>query len=135
MDGSGEMHEERLQCAVRGYHVYRFTWEPYLGDDFSTAHERNNGHDKYAVAVFPVDCKERTIVGHLPREISKVSCLFLLRGGIISGVVTGRRRKTAESCGGIEVPCELIFKHRRSIVLRLKQLIEEQYTPREPSAE
>ncbi len=32
----------RLPCVVRGYHVYKAMWDPYLGDDFSTMHQRNN---------------------------------------------------------------------------------------------
>ena len=129
---AGEVYSVRIPCAVRGYHVYQFSWEPSVGDHFTTAHERNNYHDKYTVAVFPVDCKESDIAGHLPREISKVCCLFLLRGGVISGVVAGRHRKTVEPCGGLEVPCELTFTHRSSRkVERLKQLVQEQYTPRE----
>ena len=43
--------EWRFVCVVRGYHVYKDVWDPYLGDGFTTKHERNNPHDKYAVAV------------------------------------------------------------------------------------
>ena len=35
-------------------------------------------HDKHAVAVLPVDAKSKKIVGHLPREITKECCLFVL---------------------------------------------------------
>ncbi len=34
-------------------------------DDFSTKHQRNSPHDKYAIAVLPVDVKVAKIVGHL----------------------------------------------------------------------
>ena len=37
---------------VRGYHVYKDVWELYLGGDFTTKHQRNNPHDKYAALVF-----------------------------------------------------------------------------------
>ena len=59
--------EWRFVCVVRGYHVYKDVWDPYLGDGFTTKHERNNPHDKYAVAVLPVDAKSKRTVGHLNR--------------------------------------------------------------------
>ena len=71
-------------------------WDPHLGEGFTTKHEQNNPHDKYAVAVLPVDAKSKRTVGHLPREISKECCLFILHGGTIPGVVKDRRRKTLE---------------------------------------
>ena len=60
----------KLLCVVRGYHVYQSVWEPYLGDEFATKHEKTNPHDKYAMAVLSVDAKVAKTVGHLPREIS-----------------------------------------------------------------
>ena len=32
----------RLLCVVRGYHVYKAIWDPYLGDEFTTKHEKNS---------------------------------------------------------------------------------------------
>ena len=75
----------RLLCVVRGYHVYKAIWDPYLGDEFTTKHEKNNPRDKYAIAVLPIDAKVAKIVGHLPMEISKECCLFVLHGGTITG--------------------------------------------------
>ena len=52
MEGSGMEHERgsyewKLLCVVRGYHVYKDVWVPYLEDDFTTEHQRCNPHDKY----------------------------------------------------------------------------------------
>ena len=74
-------------CVVRGYHIYKDVCDPYLGDGFTTKHKWNNPHNKYAVAVLPVDAKSNRTVGHLLREISKECYLFILHGGTISGVV------------------------------------------------
>ena len=50
------------------------------------------------------------IVGHVPRALSAVCCLFLGKGGTIFCEVTGRRRFSADlPQGGLEVPCTLIF--------------------------
>ena len=71
-----------------------------------------NNHDRYAVAV----TKDRTIVGHLPRKVSRVCSLFLKRGGRIDCVVTGRWRYSLDlRQGGLEV--------RVNYYLLLKQII------------
>ena len=57
----------RVSGAVRGYHVYGDTWNPYVGEQLTTEQETGNPEDKDAVTVR----KDGTaIVGHMPREIS-----------------------------------------------------------------
>ena len=53
------------------------------------------------------------IVGHLPKEISKICLYFIANRGITTGEVTDKRRRTKEVCGEMEVPCLLKFKHTR----------------------
>ena len=48
--------------------------------------------DRYAIAVL----KQETIIGHLPRKISKVCSLFLRSGGSIRYTVTGSRRHPSD---------------------------------------
>ena len=47
-----------------------------------------NSSDRYVVAVL----KDDVVVGHLPRQLSRILSLFLLRNGTIDCVVTGGRR-------------------------------------------
>ena len=104
--------------------MYKEIWSPFIGDTFASKHERSNAHDRYVMAVVPDDMKRKRTVGHLPKEISKICCLFVLRGGIIIGKVTGARTRTRADCGGMEIPCELTFKHHNKKVLdKLKLLI------------
>ncbi len=35
----------RILCVVRGYHVYKAIRDPYLGDEFTTKHQKNNPHE------------------------------------------------------------------------------------------
>ena len=92
---------------MRGYHVYKDIWEANVGEELECVKERRNEKDRYAVAVV----KNDTIIGHLPRKISKVCSLFLRRGGNICCIVTGRRRFSADlPQGGLEIPCTLMFK-------------------------
>ena len=41
--GNGRRVEICVCC--HGYHVYKDEWDSYMGDRFSTKHERNNQHD------------------------------------------------------------------------------------------
>ena len=125
MAASSSASEIKISSAVRGYHVYKEICDPFIDDTFGTKHERDNSHYRYAMAVIPDDMKRKRVVAHLPREISKICCLFVLRGGIIAGRVTGTRRKTRAECGGMEIPCELTFKHgQRKVLDKLKLLLE-----------
>ena len=60
----------RIESTVRGHHVYKAAWSPYIGEELPVQREVNNIHDDFAVAVL----KNGNTVGHVPREISRVCC-------------------------------------------------------------
>ena len=69
-------------CGIRGFHVYKEVWKPILGERLNLSHERKNLHDRYAIAAYkrlPGRLAD-SIIGHLPREISRPTRFFLLRG-------------------------------------------------------
>ena len=93
-----------------------------------TEHEHSNPHDKYVVAGLPVDSKTKNAVLHLPREVSKECCLFIYHKGTITGVVNGRRRKTFETCSGMEILCELKFSHnKKKVVGKVNLCVSQKY--------
>ena len=105
------MEDFEWPCCIRGYHIYKEIWDAAIGEHLTCERENSNNHDRYAVAV----TKDRTIVGHLPRKVSRVCSLFLKRGGI-DCVVTGRWRYSLDlRQGGLEV--------RVNYYLLLKQII------------
>ena len=67
-------------------------WAAAIGEEVVCGREPTNMADRYAVAVL----KQETIIGHLPRKISKVCSLFLRRGGSIRCTVTGSRRHPSD---------------------------------------
>ena len=72
-----------------------------LLERYSCEREPRNAKDGYAVAVK----KDRTVIGHLPRKVSRVCSLFLRRGGSIHCTVTGRQRYSVDlPQGGLEIP-------------------------------
>ena len=50
-DSPGAWFSVRINGAVRGYHVYGATWNPYVGELLTTVPETANREDKYAVAM------------------------------------------------------------------------------------
>ena len=61
--------------AVWGYHVYKDSWAPTVGEEFVCYQERANEHDRHAVAVYG-DGDSNGVLGHLPREFLQVAFLF-----------------------------------------------------------
>lgn len=114
------MEEIEKESCIRGYHVYKDTWQANIGDELECVRQPGNSKDRFAVATL----RNNTIVGHLPKKISTVCSLFLRRGGTIKCLVTGRRRYSTDlQQGGLEVPCRLFFKGDFKIIKKLKKCI------------
>ena len=114
-----EAELEIVSC-VRGFHVYRFLWNPVLGEELICRREIGNAEDRYAVGVYITE--ENALVGHLPRRISLLCSIFLRRGGNISCKVSGARRYSADlPQGGLEIPCYLLFKREKGDIRNLKK--------------
>ena len=80
--------------------------------------EPRNSTDRYAVAVK----KDGTIIGHLPRKISRVCSLFL---GVIRCTVSGTRRYSMDlPQGGLKTPCVVKFEANAKELHKLKLLIK-----------
>ena len=41
-----------IETAIRGYHVYRVLWEPYVEETLIVLHGSGNNHDRHAMAVY-----------------------------------------------------------------------------------
>ena len=59
----------RIESTVRGHHVYKAAWSPYIGEELPVQREVNNIHDDFAVAVL----KNGNTVGHVPLASSMVT--------------------------------------------------------------
>ena len=101
-----------IDISVHGYYVYCLIWEPVIGEELQCEREPENIHDRYTISVV----KQRQIVGHVPRTISRPCSVFIQNGGVIKCTVTGNRRHC--SCadieqGGMEIPCTLLHWRRK----------------------
>ena len=77
-----------FESAIRGHHIYKAVWTPFIGETLSLTKEDGNPEDPSAVAIM----KGTTIVGHAPRELSRVFSFFMQHDGTISAEVSGHRR-------------------------------------------
>ena len=92
-----------------------------IGEVLDCERELGNAKDRYTVAVK----KDATVIGHLPRKISRVSSLFLRQGGSVQCTVTGRRRYSFDlPQGGLEIPCLVKFTAQSKEIQKLKQLLK-----------
>ena len=107
--------DHRWESVVRDHHVYKAIWMPEIGEILECKQERDNPEDLYAVSVI----KEDTIVGHVPRENSRVVWYFLEHDGAVTCEVTDRRK-----CGkGLEVPCLYHFTGKKKKIEKLRKLL------------
>ena len=97
-----------LESSSRGYHEYQSIWpNPTVDDELICEREIGNPRDTHADAIKKDISGTLTTVGHVPRKISKVSSVFIRRGGTIQGRVNGHRRYSADLV--LEIPCILTY--------------------------
>jgi len=69
----------KFNTGLRGYHAYRTSWKPFLKQQLTFKQEKDNKHDRFAVAgetilpgtIFP------SSVGHIPIELNRyISIVF-----------------------------------------------------------
>ena len=116
-----KMEDYTRNLGVHGFHVYHDIWKTAEGEVLQCERGTGNAKDRYAVAVK----KDRTVIGHLPKKVSRACSLFLRRVGNIQCSVTGRRQYFYDlPQGDLEIPCSVKFTAKSSEVKKLKQLLK-----------
>ena len=81
-----------------------------MNEILSTTREVHNHHDRYAIAVMkrlPGSLAD-SVVGHLPREISRYTYFIIIHGASVScKVIDVNHRRSPLVQGGLEIPCEI----------------------------
>ena len=76
----------QINCASRGFHVYRNIWSPKIGQNLVVRQEVGNDRDPFAMSVganIPEKLTNFDIVGHISCEISRFCYYFFNYGGFI----------------------------------------------------
>ena len=90
----------KFASALRGFHVYKNTenWRPAKGQELTFHREFNNDFDRSTVAgktLLPGKLAP-SIVGHVPRELSRYIWYALRYGGIMTAEITFSARWTSD---------------------------------------
>ena len=93
-----------FDCGLRGYHVYKRSWTPSQGEILSVNHETGNAYDRHAIAAV----KQSQIVGHLPKEITRIVRFIMAHGAQASvTVLDDHHRRSPLIQGALEIPVKL----------------------------
>ena len=126
-----------FQSAVRGYHYYRKYWSPKEHETLNCYHEPGNPFDIFAIKT----CSHRSLqpVGHLPREISRLTKLILDRGAEVEAKLTSNQYRCSPiTQGGLEIPCTVNIKMpatilNRNLLKRYEEMVSHLYVEPEES--
>lgn len=125
------MEVHTFTAAVRGFHYYRRFWKPKENEKLDCMHEPGNVFDRFAIKT--MDERGET-VGHLPKEISRVTKYFLDRGFSMYCKLTSRHyRRSPLVQGGLEIKCEVVINSCSTVLqsrltARYMELVQNIYT-------
>lgn len=98
---TGSIQSVEIVSFVRGYHKYKDSWCPLVGEYLFLKTEPTNGKDVMAVSIV----KDEQIVGHVPRRLAPLMFYFLSRD-FNRGIVEIKGQPLNRGAGmGMEVPC------------------------------
>ena len=67
-----------FESYVRGFHVYQTVWSPIIDEEnLECRHEEKNEEGEFAIGVNRNDFQKETLVGHMPRNLSKFVYKFV----------------------------------------------------------
>ena len=98
MTSAGDLSEDSIflhESVIRGHHIFKEIWTPHTGEILLVRKEAGNVHDRRAFALLKAD---GTVVGLVPREVSRIFWHYLGHGGTISCEVTGWKRSRSPVC-------------------------------------
>ena len=90
LQGTSDDHDLVIDCASRGFHEYRKIWLPKLGQRLTVKRDKANLFDPYSIGLYcqiKGKIEKLSIVGHLPREISRFCKFYLEYNGVINATV------------------------------------------------
>ena len=92
----------QFATAVHGFNVYRENWGPVMNKVLNCFHKSGSDFDMCCIKV----CKNGTIVGHLPREVSRPRKFMLDCRAIVKAQLNGfHYLKSPLFQGELEIPC------------------------------
>ena len=127
-----------FSCGLRGFHIYSNIWKSKLNEKINVTHERGNMYDPNAIAgkIMLPGILVASIVGHIPKEISRYTQYIVEHGASVDAFVLATHyRPLLLIQGGLEIPIKLVVKLTDNKVnsanlQKYRKLVDENY--REP---
>ena len=122
-------------CGLRGYHEYRSIWTPTFHEVLEAKQESGNAYDRFAIACtkkLPSRLIE-SVVGHLPKEVSRYTYYIILHGAKVTAmVIDTHHRRSPLVQGGLEIPIQVtvemdLTEKNQQCLDRYKTLVGEKY--------
>ena len=109
-----------LACASSSFHEYRKIWAPRINQQLVVKPERGNIFNPFAMSVYTKirgKIELLSLVGHLPREISRLCKYFIEYGGNLRANVRNTKfRRSPLPQGGLEIPISLaVIQNKASL--------------------
>ena len=126
-----------FESAVRGYHYYRKYWSPKEHKILNCYHEPRNPLDFFTIKTCSQGSQQS--VGHLPREISRLTIFILDRGADVEAKLTSNHYCSSPIIqGGLEILCKVSIKMpatmlHRNLLMRYEEMVLHLYTEPEES--
>ena len=124
------MESHTFTAAVRGYHYYRRFWRPKENEKLIWLYEAENPFDRFAIKTVN---ESGEILGHLPKEISRVTKYFLDRGASMYCKLSSEHYRRSPFARGLEIECEVLINSRATmfqsrLTARYLDLVKDLYT-------
>ena len=108
------MEKHTFTAAVRGYHYYRRFWQPKENEKLICLHDPGNTFDRFAIKTVS---ENGETVGHLPKEISRITKYFLDRGASMYCTLSSEHyRRSPLVQGGLEIECQAVIETRATVL-------------------
>ena len=121
---STEHSVTEIESFIRGYHEYKDTWQPIVGEVLVLKREPTNDKDSLAVCIE----KHGQVVGHVPRNLAPLIFYFLLRD-VNKGMVEIVGQPVNRGAGmGMEVPCVDHLFGPKKYLKRLEEVIKNDFS-------
>ena len=117
------METHSFTAAVRGFHYYRRFLRSKENEKLDCLHEPGNAFDRFAIKTVN---EKGEIVGHLPKEISRIIKYLLDRGFTMYCKLSSRHyRRSPLVQGGLEIQCKVglraLWNWSRIFILSLQK--------------
>ena len=117
-------------ATVRGFHFYIKTWRPKENQILNCCHEKGNNFDSFSIKVCEQNSRET--VGHLPKEIPRITKYMLDMGTFVSvDLASSHYRRSPLVQRGLGIRCKVTIKtassFNKAVLERYKEMTKELY--------